>query len=106
MSERDRAARMGHHRDYWSARLPGAPPWNAWSKFFTHRRERALARQVERRARLESEEYKDWVCKSCDTFVEPNENYCGRCSRYWQDVADGIFDDWPDSSPPQRSEVG
>lgn len=91
MSERDRAERAGHHREYWSPRLPGCVPWGSVGKWLTHRRERAAARREEHRAKIEAEEVKSWKCKSCDTIILEGE-FCGPCGRYWEDVRNGLFD--------------
>lgn len=46
-------------REYWSARLPGAPPWGRIGKWLTHRRERAAARRLERKEMVTLREHVD-----------------------------------------------
>lgn len=46
-----------------------------------------------RRAQIEAEQAGKWLCKTCDTLVETDGDYCRACAQYWQDVASGMFDD-------------
>lgn len=44
-------------------------------------------------ARAENAEERASVCKTCDTRILPGQEHCPACRQYWQDVADGVFDD-------------
>lgn len=45
------------------------------------------------KAKAENAEVKSWTCKTCDTMVRAEGEYCDACAQYWRDVEDGIFDD-------------
>lgn len=46
-----------------------------------------------RKAEIEAEEAKKWICAHCDTFVEAEGDLCRACAQYQRDVRDGLYDD-------------
>lgn len=52
-TERDRAEKSGHHKEYSSKRLSGYLPWGSVAKWMTHRKERAAGRREAIKARKE-----------------------------------------------------
>ncbi len=57
-------------------------------------------------AAAEKEEADGIVCKTCSApAVEGHEPYCTSCALYWQDVANGLFDDrFEDRPSPEQEE--
>ena len=50
-----------------------------------------------RDAVLEAQEARRWSCASCDAPIDPDNtehpNHCWPCGSYWEDVANGLWDD-------------
>lgn len=46
-------------------------------------------------------------CATCPTILEEHdEKYCRTCAPYWQDVENGLFDDWKSHLVPYEIEIG
>lgn len=48
---------------------------------------------TKREIELEIIEAETLKCRSCDTIVEV-AGYCRHCADYWEDVRNGLFDDY------------
>ena len=41
-----------------------------------------------------ADEDRSWKCESCTRMLEPTEErWCWQCRSYWEDCANGLFDD-------------
>lgn len=49
-----------------------------------------------RAAIAEAEEAKTWWCVDCGVATEEGQTTCVTCQRYWADVDNGIFSDYPE----------
>lgn len=55
-----------------------------------------------RDALIENEDRKADLCDTCDNPAdETTEPYCVHCASYWQDVREGLFDEYEDQHHDQ-----
>lgn len=43
---------------------------------------------------LDEVEASAWQCKTCTAPAEEDSRYCHHCRAYWNDVANGLFDNF------------